>query len=324
MNGKVLILYNSLSENPQPDELDVLDQVEAVEKALIRLAYRTDRLGIGLNLDDAKRKILDYCPDLAFNLVEGIEGKGRLIAVIPSLLETMRIPFTGSGMDAVFQTSDKVLAKKILRFAGLPTGDWYGLRNITGLSPEKQYIIKPLWEDGSVGISEEGVFSGDDPELREYISELNPDDYFIEEYIHGREFNISLLGGKDGPLVLPPAEIRFIDFPADRPHVLGYKSKWDETSFEYRNTVRSFEFQEEDTLLLEKIKAVSLSCWQLFGLKGYVRVDIRVNSKGEIFILEVNANPCISPDAGFIAACEKAGLEFTEVISRILFDAKSQ
>jgi len=120
---------------------------------------------------------------------------------------------------------------------------------------------------------------------------------------------------------LPPAEIKFIDFPEGKPHILGYESKWDEDSFEYKNTVRTFEFEESDKTLLSKLTKICYDCWNSFKLKGYVRVDIRVDEKNNPYVLEINANPCISPDAGFYAACNRAGIKFTTVISEIIFDA---
>ncbi|MFZ5940540.1 MAG: D-alanine--D-alanine ligase family protein [Bacteroidota bacterium] len=322
MAGRALILYNRLSENPLPDELDVLDQVAVVEEALQKLGYEVRREWFNLDLSRAKEVIGSFAPDFVFNLVESVDGKGRLIYLAPALLEAMNMPFTGSGAQSIFLTSNKVLTKQFFRYSDIPTGEWFSTAEAELVAPDKRYIIKPLWEDGSVGITEEGVFHGNDPALPAAAAPLNPEDYFIEEYIHGREFNISMLGGPNGPQVMPPAEIRFIDFPEGKPHILGYKSKWVEDSFEYIHTVRSFDFPESDRPLLDRVSEISLRCWKEFNLKGYVRVDIRVDRDGKPFVLEINANPCISPDAGFYAACRKAGLEFTEVIERIIYDTK--
>ncbi len=319
--GKVLLLYNRLSENALPDELDVLDQVEVVENALSDLGYSTRREWFDLDLERARKMLISYNPDYVFNLVESVDGTGRLIYLAPALLERLRIPFSGSGAQAIFLTSNKVLTKQFFTYSGIPTGEWFSLDQAERLSPDKRYIIKPLWEDGSVGISEDGVFRGGDPALMDYIANLNREDYFIEEYIHGREFNISILGGPSGPRVLSPAEIRFIDFPEGKPHILGYSSKWEEDSFEYIHTVRSFDFPASDQGLLDSVSELALKCWQVFDLKGYVRVDIRVDHAGRPHVLEINANPCISPDAGFYAACRQSGLSFNEVIAAILYDA---
>jgi len=319
---KALIIHNRISENALQDELDVLDQVDVVEKAFTDLGYETFRDDFDLNMQRVKDSIQKIEPHFIFNLVETVDGKGNLSFMAPALFENMNIPFSGSGSFAMYVTSNKVLTKESFINSGIPTGEWFSANELDKLNPAKRYIVKPLGEDGSVGISEEGVFEGNDPKIKDFFKNNNPNDFFIEEYIHGREFNISVIGGKNGGFVLPPAEIRFIDFPEGKPHVLGYKSKWDEDSFEYKNTVRTFDFPESDKEILEKVKQISLDCWNKFNLKGYVRVDIRLDEKNNPFVLEINANPCISPDAGFYAACKQAGLKFTEVISEIINDAQ--
>jgi D-alanine-D-alanine ligase len=139
-----------------------------------------------------------------------------------------------------------------------------------------------------------------------------------EVYIDGREFNLSLLAGEEGPEVLPPAEIRFDAYPPGKIRVVGYRSKWEEGSFEFANTPRTFAFTGKDEPLLAHLKELALACWNLFDLAGYARVDFRVDHQGRPWILEVNTNPCLSPDAGFFAAARQAGLAFPQVIARII------
>ncbi|MDP2337298.1 MAG: hypothetical protein Q8N05_12780 [Bacteroidota bacterium] len=141
--------------------------------------------------------------------------------------------------------------------------------------------------------------------------------------IHGREFNISILGGKVDCLVLPPAEMCFsADYYATKPRILGYKAKWDETSMEYQNTTRSFQIKKVDEGLITELKEIAGKCWKIFGLRGYARVDVRVGTDNLPKVIEINANPCIAPDSGFVAACKEVGLTNTEIIKRIIDDAK--
>ena len=188
------------------------------------------------------------------------------------------------------------------------------------ITTEKFYIAKPLWEDASVGINDNSIFKGNNTAIPEEYQLKYGKDFFIEEYIDGREFNLSILGGPEGVQVLPPAEILFQNFPEGKPRIVGYEAKWDEYSFEYQNTPRTFEFGENDLPLLSKLEEIAYKCWDAFNLKGYARVDFRVDSNNQPYVLEVNANPCISPDSGFYAACQRAGLSFTQVIQRIISD----
>ncbi len=309
---KIVILHNPVSDSVNEDETDVLHQAELIENALIGSEYETVSLAFDTNLPVMIEIIVKHQPFVVFNLVETVMNQGKLNFMSPALLETLKIPFTGSGSNAIFLTTDKVLTKQFLRFYHLPTPEWF--QNISGLNAEKPYILKPLSEDGSVGIEDDLVKYGKD------FATL-PENHFIEGYIHGREFNISVLGGKNGPEVLAPAEMEFVNYPESKPRILGYKAKWKESSFEYKNTNRSFDMQEKDSALLQLLKQMTEQCWKIFGLKGYARVDFRVDSENRPFIIEINANPCISPDSGFIAACHQAGLSDKEVVYRIIEDA---
>ncbi|MDD5169104.1 MAG: hypothetical protein PHN75_09820, partial [Syntrophales bacterium] len=264
-------------------------------------------------------------PDFVFNLVESIMGQGRLIHMTPSILDYLMIPYTGARTEAIFMTSQKLMAKRFLQMSGLDTPPWITLDDVQRkpFTPGC-YIIKSVWEHASMGLDEDSIVSVHHEKkllkLMESRGESLGGACFSELFMAGREFNLSLLAGPDGPEVLPPAEIRFDDYPPGKHHVVGYRAKWDESSFEYQHTSRTFEFPAEDALLLRKLKDLTIACWQLFDLKGYARVDFRVDESGIPWILEINTNPCLSPDGGFYAAAEHRGLRFNQVIERIIAD----
>jgi len=110
------------------------------------------------------------------------------------------------------------------------------------------------------------------------------------------------------------------DYYETKPRILGYKAKWDETSMEYQNTTRSFRFGDVDTNLIAELKEIAGKCWQIFGLSGYARVDLRVGADNRPKVIEINANPCIAPDSGFVAACNEMKLTSTDIIKRIIDD----
>jgi len=101
---------------------------------------------------------------------------------------------------------------------------------------------------------------------------------------------------------------------------MDYTAKWLEDTFEYENTSRTFEMASEDKKLIEQIEAIVLKCWEVFELRGYARVDFRVDGNGNPFVLEVNANPCITEGSGFHAATQQAGIPFTEAMKNIMND----
>jgi D-alanine-D-alanine ligase len=184
--------------------------------------------------------------------------------------------------------------------------------------------VKSVSEHASLGLDEDSVLGEDltavTARLREQADRWGGA-WFAEEYIDGREFNLAVLAGRQGPEVLPVAEIDFSTFPPGKRRVVGYRAKWEEDSFEFGNTPRRFDFPPCDRPLLDELQQLSQQCWRLFGLRGYVRVDFRVDAQSRPWILEINTNPCLSPDAGFAAAVERAGIGFECVVQRILDDA---
>jgi D-alanine-D-alanine ligase len=314
----LLLLINSISEQALQDELDVLVQAEAIERAAIELGYKPRRASFGLNLEPLTQILENHPPDLVFNLVETVGEKGALIHLCPSLLDAFGIPFTGSGTYALIVTTDKIRTKQILKDHGIPTPDWILPGDSRIPARDRKYILKPIWEDGSAGITDDSVLEGKDIDLRDLSQGGRWKDVFLEEYIEGREFNLSLLAGSQGPEVMPPAEMKYVDYPAGKPKILNYASKWDESSFEYHKTIRTFDLSGEDQALLEEMSAISLRCWRILDMDAYIRVDFRVDHQNHPWVLEVNANPCLSPDAGFVAACKHGGVNYTEMVKRII------
>ncbi len=318
--SKIIILINRLSDQPSADEIDVIDQVEAVEKSLDELKLDHEREFVDTNLGTLIDKLNSEPGGIAFNLVESLNNNGGLVYFIPALVESLNYPLTGNPSDAMFLTTQKPLAKKLMTALDIPTPKWWHAADPFTPEPGRQYMVKPSREDASVGINDENVFNGSDPAILTDFRIRWGDHFFIEEFISGREFNLSVLGGPDGPEVLSPAEILFKDFPAGKPTIIGYAAKWDESTFEYLNTVRTFDFPESDRELLIQLSEICLRCWSAFHLRGFARVDFRVDENNRPYVLEINANPCISPDSGFYNAALQSGYTFTQVVQRIVAD----
>ncbi len=329
---RIAVVHNALSDVIAPDEQDVMVQAEAVCAALALSGHLLERLSCDLNLAHVRDQLQVLRPELVFNLVESLDGSGRLIHLFPSVLDAMGQPYTGAGAQALMLTSNKLLAKQILQSAGLPTPPWIeagpdsnvpaACRNsVESTAPGRRWIIKSVWEHASIGL-DEGSIVADRPvaQLRGIMGERAPHlggACFAETFIEGREFNLSILEGGDGPVVLPPAEIVFEGYAADQPCIVDYRAKWDDRSYAYHHTPRTFVFGPRDRGLLNRLQELSLACWRRFGLRGYARVDFRVDAAGRPWILEINANPCLSPDAGFAAAVQQAGMSYKRAIEQI-------
>lgn len=335
---RVAIVHNAVAPDAPPDERDVLDQVAAVAAALGELGHEARPVPCTLDLEALARDLRGLSPDVVFNLFEGWAGQGRTVHLVPSLFDALGMAYTGAPADAVMITSHKLLAKERLVVGGVPTPPvvaiwppdgpaWPGLtdRPVAAPPPDARAIVKSVWEHASVGLDAGSLRAAADHEgLRALMAERSPrlgGECFAETFVDGREFNVSVLAGPAGPEVLPLAEITFVGYDDGRPRIVDYAAKWDDESFEGRNTVRVFPDLAQESPLRAALRQTALRCWSLFGLHGHARVDFRADAAGTPWVLEVNANPCISPDAGFAAAVARAGLSYAAAVARILDDA---
>ncbi|MDD4101424.1 MAG: GNAT family N-acetyltransferase [Kiritimatiellae bacterium] len=322
---KITIVHQAVPADAPTDERDVLDQADAIRDALTSRGHTVSLLPCTADLGNIRRKLEIQKPDCVFNLVETLDNSGSLIHLAPAIWEAAGILFTGSSSEALYLTTHKLLAKERMAAAGLPTPEWVTAEepdNVqrstldTQRSPRSaDWIVKSVWEHASIGLGDTSVLRG---VTASEAAAHTPAGSFAERFIDGREFNLALLAGPDGPEVLPPAEIVFNNFPADKPCIVGYAAKWDEASFEYAHTVRRFVDPADDRELAEELHRLALRCWELFRLRGWARVDFRVDQTGHPWILEVNTNPCLSPDGGFAAALERAGIGYADAMERIV------
>jgi D-alanine-D-alanine ligase len=154
-NNKVFILYNEISNNSSEDEVDVLYQVDGVSKALTELGFEAIKYEFPKDIDkivNCKEK-----PAFIFNLVESVSGKGKLSYVAPATLESLNIRYTGCSAESILLTTNKITTKKLLKECGISTPPWITQSEDTGFTPDDKYIIKAVYEDGSVGLYQKSV-----------------------------------------------------------------------------------------------------------------------------------------------------------------------
>ena len=318
---RILVLHSDVAPDAPPDELDTLVTAAAVAEALrgrghdLRLARFVP--------DPGKLEAAVADAEVVFNLVESVHGQGILAAMAPAMLERLGGDYTGAGAAAIAVTSDKPAAKHILRAAGLPTPDWAEAPRWEGLEDDCRCIVKSATEDASLGLDDGAVVFGRSAmRARAKLSEAEYGGrWFAEAYIEGREFNIALMEQGGEPVVLPMAEMQFVDWAEKRAKIVGYSAKWDDTCEDAMKTARVFGVETEDAQLARRLRDLAMKAWKLFGLRGYARVDFRVDAQGAPTILEINPNPCLEPLAGFAAASEKAGHTYAELVERIVYAA---
>lgn len=307
---KVALVYSAVPESAPIDEQDTLIQVNFIRPAISKLGYEVLDIPIS-DLKLTEKKLKEIKPDIVFNLAETINGKGKLVHLIPNMLDTLGIPYTGSSAKAILLTSNKILAKKILAVNNISTPPF---RNNHFDPP---YIVKAVWEHASIGMSDSSVVYTEEA-LNTELQKRKNEELFVEKFIDGRELSITMLSQNKDILFLPPREMVFKNFPDGKPHIVGYDAKWLTESFEYTNTSLKFRFRNAEIELIESLVDISKKCWRIFELNGYVRIDFRIDKNNKPYVLEINANPCLAPDAGFIIAAKRIGLTIKEVVQAII------
>lgn len=260
---------------------------------------------------------------IVFNLVERIHGSDAKAAEAVARLEGMGLVLTGARAVHFADTADKVAAKEVMQRYGIPVLPSFTIDDVLASNWQGPLIVKSITEHASVGMDEKAVV----PDVKAAYARLRASidkwggRWFAEPYIDGREFNISLLQRGTEVEVLPIAEMQFVDYPAHLPKIIDFAAKWDETAFGYNHTLRNFAPQPGDEALWQKLQKIATDCWHAFGFCGYARVDVRVDAQGNPWVLEINADPCLEEDAGFMAAAAEAGMSFDDTVSRIVDEA---
>jgi D-alanine-D-alanine ligase len=237
--------------------------------------------------------------------------------MVPARLDALKLPYTGAGTSAWLETLSKIGTKLKLEHAGLPTPSWS--EDGRGLRPHARYIVKPVWEHGSLGIDAGSVVRGKD--AARVIVERTArweTEHFAEGFVEGREFAAAMMEGPCGVEVLPLRETLYQGFGEGQPLITDYDAKWTPGSQAYAGTPRRFGIEREEPELAAELVRLALACWDLFNVDGYARVDFRLDAGGAPFILEVNMNPCLGTDAGFAASAEEVGLAYDALIGRIV------
>jgi D-alanine-D-alanine ligase len=316
---KVLVLHSDVAADAPPDELDTLISAEAVSAALESIGHKATRAAFVPDMVFLKSLLIEHSPDVVFNLVESVFGAGIYASLAPAMLDRLNVPYTGATAAHFAATTDKPFAKNVLRVGGVETPDWCVGPEWSGLRSDRTYIVKAADEDASVGIDDASVLPGSQVRAR-VADRINKytGRWFAEAYIDGREFNIAVMASEKGPIVFPLAEMRFNDqWPEGKPKLVSFAAKWEEETFDYNGSQRRFGCEAEEPELGRQLIETTKRVWELFSLRGYARVDFRVDQNGKPWVLEINPNCCISPDAGFAAAAEEAGIPYEELIGRV-------
>ncbi|HZD75686.1 MAG TPA: D-alanine--D-alanine ligase [Acidobacteriaceae bacterium] len=260
--------------------------------------------------------------DLIFNLTESYAGDDTKEMHVTAFLDMLDIPYTGAGPHAHTLAQDKSIAKKMFAFYGIQSP--YFATSYRGTIDHAHdisfpLIVKPTSEDGSIGIDAAAVVTSV-KELMErvhYIQTEFDSPALIEEYIEGREIYASILGSYESAHALPLVEIDLSKLPKGMPRIASQDVKFEKDTEAYKLT-KSAIADDLDEETVTKLSETAIRAYRAVKLRDYGRIDMRLSSKGEVFVIEANPNPWLSSGQEFAMAAKKSGLSYTQMIGEIV------
>jgi len=260
--------------------------------------------------------------DLIFNLTESFAGDDTKEMHVAAYLDLLGMRYTGAGPHATFLAQDKAIAKKMFGFHGIRTPFFAtAYRGSIEHAHDISFplIVKPLSEDGSIGINPNAVVDSvkELMERVQYIQDEFDSPAMIEEYIEGREIYAAILGSYEYAQALPLVELDFSKLPKGTPKIASYDVKFEKDAESYKLT-KSNVAEDLDEETRERLTQTALAAHRAVKLRDYGRIDMRLSSKGEVYVLEANPNPWLSSKQEFAMAAKASGRSYTQLIGEIV------
>lgn len=329
---KVLMLFYSPYQKPRgydykqefadPDNMYTEKDIFA---ALKNLGHEVGLLGIFDDITPLFEEIKENKPDVIFNLMEVFNDQTHLEKNLAALLEVLGIPFTGASSGVLYLCNNKALHKKIFNYHRIKVPRFHDFsldsRVFVPVKFKLPAVIKPLCEEASRGISQASIVTTPEAliERVKFIHQNLRQDAIAEEYINGRELYVTVMGHKS-LVVLPPREMVFKNVSQEQPRIATYKAKWDE-NYRKRWGIDSVPVKDLDKGILKRINTICRRAYRALDARSYVRFDLRLTPKAEVYIIEPNANPCLARMDEMAQAAHLSDLDYEELIQRIVDQA---
>ena len=317
---RVALVYDDVSSRPDAtaDDLSILQSLDAVDDAICALGYTPLWIPVPPRVDGWIELLTHASIDVVFNLCEGVGGDSANEVRLAGIVELLGLPMTGCTAETLGLARRKDRVNAILRDAGLPVPEWACVK----VDRRKLYwdkfpaIVKPAAEDASIGITQQSV-ARNRRELAKAIDAAEGfDRVLVQRFIDGREFNVGIVGN----VLLPVNEIDFTRMPTGAWAMLSYAAKWDTGSPEDLGSQPICPADIADDQR-DQLYELALEAWRAVEGSGYGRVDFRMDADGNFFVLEVNPNPDLSPDAGLCRMARLHGWEYPQLIEQIIAEA---
>ncbi|MGD9841410.1 MAG: D-alanine--D-alanine ligase [Steroidobacteraceae bacterium] len=296
-------------------EFDVVQQLEAS-------GHQVRCLGIGDSLVELTEVINEWHPHVVFNLADEFQGIVSFDQHLVSYLEMLRQPYTGCNPRGLLLSRDKALAKRILSSHGIATPAFAvfakGQRVTLPVGLNFPLFVKSASDDASLGIAQASMVR-DLHSLKqrvEFVHQQTGSLALVEEFIAGRELYVGVIGNQRLQ-AYPVWEMDFGTADVNGVAIATRKAKWDH-DYRERHGIDSHAAKDIDPALEKRIKAMALSGYRALSLTGYARMDFRLSAEGKLFLLEANANPCLTSFDDFAKSAAAAGEDYAALLDHII------
>jgi len=303
------------------DKTTPMEEYDYVVEKLKSVGFNAYSLNIKDDINLLLKHLTEEKPDVIFNLIEIYKDNPRLEMNIVGLYELLGIPYTGAPAMGLANCQNKVLAKRLLSSAGIRIPHFFIVYVKSTKYPHRlkyPLLVKPAFEDASVGIENESIVSNG-KQLRkriEHVLKQFNQPALVEEFIEGRELNVAVMGDRR-LRVLPISEIDFSQMPDHLHNIVSFQAKWDPHHESYHKTIPLCPAPLPKNIE-KRAKELAFRAFKVMGCRDYARVDMRLSKNNKLYVLEVNPNPDITEGAGFMRSAQHAGMTYAQALKRIV------
>ena len=325
---RVLVLMHP--DHVPPDSLDGLSPQEAlalkaefdIVQCLRQLGHEVRALGVQDEFLPIRDTVEEFKPHVVFNMLEEFHSNMLFDQNVVSLLELLRVPYTGCNPRGLILARSKSLSKKLLAYHRIPVPDFLvipkGHRTRRPRKLEFPLIVKSLMEHSSFGIAQASLVE-DDERLAERVTFVHENvgtDAIAERFIEGREIYVGVLGN-DRLIALPPIELVFEKMPANAALIATAKVKHD-LAYQAKRGIALKAAEGIEPEVLERIARFAKRIYKTLELDGYARIDFRLSESNVPYFLDANPNPDISDGEELASAAALVGMTYGDLISKIV------
>lgn len=304
-----------ITSAPWRTEYDVVSTLTAI-------GHEVQTLPVHDDLGEIRRASAEWKPHIAFNLLEAFDDIQIFDQNVVSHLELLKLSYTGCNPRGLLLARDKSLSKKLLSYHRIPVPESEVARIGRPFRRPKRLtfplIVKSLTQEASIGISQASVVDSDE-KLQERVTFVHESIHtaaLVEQYIDGRELYVGIMGNQVLQ-ALPVWELFFTNMPDGAKRIATDRVKWS-VKYQKKYGIDSGLAKDLPEGMAEAIQHLCKRVYRALEMSGYGRIDLRLDEKGNAWVLEANPNPQIARGEDFAASAESVGISYEAVLQRIM------